>query len=189
MSEPIDTSKNPWTKITEQTVYDNPWIRVEHHEVITPGGSEGIYGKVHYKNLAIGILPLDSENNTWLVGQYRYPHNQYSWEIPAGGGILGDNPLLAAQRELSEETGIIAQRWDHILTMQLSNSVSDEIAHIYVAQDLEFKQAHPEETEDLVIKKVSIEEAFEMTMKGEIQDSLSVGGILKLKHLLNQKSI
>ena len=186
MSDQSDLNKNPWTKIAERIVYDNPWIRVEHHDVITPGKSEGIYGKVHYKHRAIGIIPLDEHLNTWLVGQYRYPLNDYTWEIPEGGGRLNEKPLLAAKRELHEETGIVAQRWEHLLTMQLSNSVSDEIAHIFTAQELTFEKSHPEDTEDLAIKKVSFQEALEMALNGQIVDSMSVAGILKLQLLLNQ---
>ena len=188
MSEHFNSKNNPWTKITERTVYDNPWIRVEHHDVITPGKSEGIYGKVHYKHLAIGIIPLDENLNTYLVGQYRYPLDDYTWEIPEGGGALNELPLDAAKRELHEETGIVAQHWEPLVTLQLSNSVSDEIAYIFTAKDLTFEQSHPEETEKLTIKKVPFNQAFKMTMNGQITDSMSVAGILKLKHLLDGNS-
>lgn len=179
----IDEKFNPWKTKSIKTTYENNWIEVEHHEVINPSGNDGIYGKVHFKNLAIGIIPLDENNNTWLVGQFRYPLNKYSWEIPEGGGKLGINPLDSAKRELLEECGLEANEWTELLQMHLSNSVSNELAIIYVAKGLVQKQAEPEDTEQLQIKKVHFSEAFKMVMDGTITDSMSVAAILKLKLL------
>lgn len=174
---------NPWQTLSETGIYDNPWISLTEYQVINPGGGPGIYGKVHFKNLAIGIMVLDEENFTWLVGQYRYPLNQYSWEIPEGGGPLEEDPLISAQRELLEETGITARSWLVIQKMHLSNSVSDELAIIYLARDLSFGQASPEETEQLAIRKIPFSQAFNMVLNGEIMDSMSVAAILKVNAL------
>src|ERR1019366_9392407 len=129
--------ENPWKITSEKIVYDNPWINLTEYQVINPSGNPGIYGKVHYKNIAIGVLPLDNELNTYLVGQYRFALGQYSWEIPEGGGILDTDPLESDKRELLEETGLKASRWTEIQRMHLSNSVTDEFAVIYLAQDLQ----------------------------------------------------
>ncbi len=131
----------------------NPWIEVTHREVINPSGNPGIYGLVHFKNLAIGIVPFDAQLNTWLVGQYRYTLNGYSWEIPEGGGPLGSDPLESAKRELLEETGIRAERWTKILDLHTSNSVTDEAGLAYAAQGLSFGEAQPEDSEELRIRK------------------------------------
>ena len=178
-----DQNINPWQTLSEKKIYKNPWISVTEYQVINPGGGQGIYGKVHYKNLAIGILVLDNEYNTWLVGQHRYPLNQFSWEIPEGGGPLEEDPLKSAQRELLEETGISASSWVEIQRMHLSNSVSDELAIIYLARDLSFGESNPEETEQLTIKKIQFDEAYNMVMSGEITDSMTVAAILKVKVL------
>jgi ADP-ribose pyrophosphatase len=175
---------NPWTIVDSRKVYENNWIGLTEHNVINPSGGKGIYGQVHFKNHAIGILPLDDEMNTWIVGQYRFPLNAYSWEIPEGGGNLNQPILEGAKRELLEETGIVANDWAHLLTMHLSNSVSDEMATIYIARDLSIGVAEPEETEELVLKKLPFEEAYQMVMKGEITDSMSVAAILKAKILM-----
>lgn len=166
------------TKSTEK-IYDNPWITVEHHEVIDPSGKDGIYGKVHFKNIAIGILPIDDEGNTWIVGQHRYPLNRYSWEIPEGGGPLDIDPLLSAQRELREEAGIIAQDWQLLLEADISNSVTDEHCMIYVAKDLSFVEQELESTEDITVRKLPFEELLQMVMDGEVRDSLTVMGVLR----------
>ena len=178
--------RNPWTITESSAVYENNWIGLTEHAVINPSGNKGIYGEVHFKNYAIGILPLDAEMNTWLVGQYRFPLKEYSWEIPEGGGPL-DEPLLdSAKRELQEETGLLAGDWTELLRMHLSNSVTDELAVIYIARDLTSGTAAPEETEELVLRKLPFDEAYEMAMDGRITDSMSVAAILKTKILLTE---
>jgi 8-oxo-dGTP pyrophosphatase MutT (NUDIX family) len=180
----MNESHNPWTILSQQPVYDNKWIGLTEFQVINPGGGKGIYGKVHFKNMAIGILPLDEEGNTWLVGQYRFPLDQYSWEIPEGGGEHGVTPVESAQRELREETGLVAREWTPILEMHLSNSVTDEKAVIFLARQMEQHEAMPEETEQLVVRKLPFEEVFQMVQKGQITDSMSVAAILKVKMML-----
>jgi len=175
---------NPWTVVESRNIYQNSWIGLTEHQVINPTGGKGIYGEVHFKNYAIGILPLDEEMNTWLIGQYRFPIKAYSWEIPEGGGLPDVPKLESAQRELLEETGIAATEWTELLTMHLSNSVSDELATIYIARNLTMGAAAPEETEELVLRKLPFEQAYQMAMNGEITDSMSVAALLKTKLLL-----
>jgi 8-oxo-dGTP pyrophosphatase MutT (NUDIX family) len=182
--------KNPWTILSSKQVYDNNWIAVTEYDVLNPKGGEGIYGKVHFKNLAIGVLPLDADLNTYLVGQFRFPLNEYSWEIPEGGGDpVSESPLESAKRELIEETGLVAHTWSHLLDMHLSNSISDEKAIIYLATQLEQYEATPEETEQLAVRKLPFEEVYHMVEKGLITDSMSVAAILKVKLMLLSGSL
>lgn len=178
--------QNPWKVLTEKTIYDNAWINLTEYDVINPGGGKGIYGKVHFKNTAVGVMVLDDELNTYLVGQYRFTLNVYSWEIPEGGGPLGTDPLDSAKRELLEETGLIATHWDHFFTMHLSNSVSDELGIVFLARGLQQEQSAPEETEQLIVKKVPFSEAAAMVENGLITDSMSVAAIYKVQLLLVQ---
>ncbi|MCL6524826.1 MAG: NUDIX hydrolase [Thermoflavifilum sp.] len=180
---------NPWQTTGKRLVYDNPWIRVTEYQVIHPSGNPGIYGVVHFKNLAIGVIPLDADGHIWLVGQYRYPLQAYSWEIPEGGGALDVDPLLSAQRELREETGIHAQHWQLLLTMHLSNSVSDEKAFVYLATGLSYHDSDPEETEQLQLRKLSLEAAYAEVLNGEITDSISVAAILRLMLLKKENQL
>lgn len=180
------THKNPWKTLSSRQVYDNPWINVVEDQVINPSGGSGIYGKVHYKNKAIGIIPVDQHNHTWLVGQFRYALNAWSWEIPEGGGSLDTDPLESAKRELKEETGLSATNWTKIATVHLSNSVSDEVGMIFLAENITEGDANLEETEaDLQVKKIPIREALNMVNNGQITDSLSVIGLLKLASIKN----
>ncbi len=185
----MEVYKNPWKTLNTSKVYENKWIEVSHRDVLNPAGNPGIYGIVHFKNIAIGAIPLDEYQNTWLVGQYRYALDQYSWEIPEGGCPLGTAPLATAQRELLEEVGIKAQKWTEILKMDVSNSVTDEKAIVFVAQELQFGAASPEETEQLQIWNLPFQEAVQLVFDGTITDSLSVAGILKLHFLLQQKAL
>lgn len=177
--------ENPWQKISSHEVYDNKWINVRHEEVIKPNGESGVYGVAHFKYLAAAVIPLDSDGNIWLVGQFRYTLNEYSWEIPMGGGDLNANSLDSAKRELKEETGLIASKWTNLGRLHTSNSVTDEVGYMYLAEDLQLGQADPDDTEILQVKKVTLTEAVRMVMDSEITDSLSIAAILKVARLKN----
>ena len=171
-------TENNWKTLTTNTVYENAWLELSHREVITPGGSNGIYGLVKFKNQAIGVLPIDDENNIYLVGQFRYAIDEYSWEIPEGGGKLGADPLIAAKRELKEETGLVANIWTSLGRIHTSNSATNEEGFLFIAEELSQEEAEPEDTEVFQIKKISLKDAVEMVMRSEITDSLSVCAIL-----------
>ncbi|MEM6844862.1 MAG: NUDIX hydrolase [Bacteroidota bacterium] len=174
---------NPWQRLSREQVYDNPWIEVYEDQVINPSGGRGIYGKVSFKNLAIGIVPVDEEMHTWLVGQYRYTLDEYCWEIPMGGGSKDDTALESAQRELKEETGLTAYRWENIMRIHTSNSVTDEEGFIFLAQDLIPGQPEFEDTEDLKIIRLPLQKALQMAMEGKITDAISLAGLFKVARM------
>jgi 8-oxo-dGTP pyrophosphatase MutT (NUDIX family) len=179
----MEQHPNPWKTLSTRPLYDNPWIGVREDQVINPKGGKGIYGVVHFKNKAIGIIPVDEEGYTWLVGQYRYALEEYCWEIPMGGGPLAIDILESAKRELREETGFTAARWTMIARIHTSNSVTDEEGFVFLAEDLTPGETAPEETEDLVVRKVHLREAVAMAMDNRITDSISVAGLLKAARL------
>ena len=168
-----------WKKLGSRTVFENPWMRVHEDRVINPGGGENQYGWVHFRNCAIGILPLDDQGNTWLVGQERYTLGEYSWELPMGGAPLGEEPLDAARRELKEETGLSADRWTELMRVHTSNSITDEVGIVFVAEGLTEGETAFEETEDLTIRKLPLTDALTLVLDGEITDAISVAAILK----------
>jgi 8-oxo-dGDP phosphatase len=184
-----DEHQNPWQTLSSEPVYNNPWISVREDQVINPKGGRGIYGVVHMKNKAIGIIPVDADGNTYLIGQYRYALNEYSWEIPMGGGLIEIDLLESAKRELKEETGFTAHRWTNIARLHTSNSVTDEEGFVFLAEDLVAGETEFEETEDLKIKKVPFTEAVRMVMDNQITDCISVAGILKAHKILNERSL
>jgi 8-oxo-dGTP pyrophosphatase MutT (NUDIX family) len=177
--------KNPWKLISSEDIYQNPWIKLEQHKVINPAGGNGIYGKVHFKNVAIGIVALDDQMNTWLVGQHRYTLNEWSWEIPEGGGPIGQSILKSAKRELKEETGLTAKKWTQIAKTHLSNSVSDEVGFLFLAQKLVAGKTALEDTEaDMVHQKMPFKKVLAMAERGEITDGLSLIAIFKVARIL-----
>ncbi|QMU30074.1 NUDIX domain-containing protein [Adhaeribacter radiodurans] len=181
----MNEHENPWTTLSSKPIYENPWLSLREDQVINPKGGRGIYGVVDFKNMAIGVVPIDADGNTYLVGQYRYPLNEYSWEIPEGGGPHGIDALESAKRELKEETGFTAGSWTDLGRIHTSNSVTSEFGFLFLAQDLTAGETEHEETEELHIKKVPLTEAVRMVMAGEITDALSIAGILKADKILN----
>jgi len=169
-----------WKTKSTNVVYENPWIKISHEEVITPKDTDGIYGVVHFKNTAIGVVPIDDEGNTWLVKQSRYALNQYTWEIPEGGCPEDEEPINAAKRELEEEVGLQAGHWEQLMTMHLSNSVTDEFCVVFVARDLFAGTQQLESTEDIEYKKLPLADAIEMVKSGEITDAISVAALLRI---------
>jgi len=185
----MDENKTPWQTLDKKEIYKNPWITVNHYNVITPGGNKGIYGTVDFAHTAIGVIVLDEEYNTYIVGQYRFPLNLYSWEIPEGGGEKGEDPLISAKRELSEECGIEARDWRLIQKFHLSNSVSNETGYLFIAQNLSYFDAHPDDNEELKIKKIPFKELFKMVLDGTITDAMTIMAVYKTNYLIQNKKI
>ena len=185
----MNSTDPAWKILAQRPIYENPWISVTEFDVLNPAKKPGLYGKVHFKNKAIGIIPIDEEGNTFLVGQSRFTLSNYSWEIPAGGGPLDLDTLESAKRELQEETGLIAREWRLILESHLSNSVTDEHGFIFLATGLEAGSSEPEDTEDIQVRKLSLQEAYGMVRKGEITDSVSVMAILLVQMMMDKGEI
>ena len=173
-------ASGPWTRRSRRVAYENTWITIWHDEVTRPDGSPGTYGVVHFANLAAGVLAIDDRDRVLLVGQHRYPLDDYSWEIPEGGVPAGETALDGARRELREETGVEAADWRELARAHLSNSVSDELAVLFAATRLTEGTAHPDPTEALERRWVPFDEAVEMTLDGRITDAMNVIAIERL---------
>jgi 8-oxo-dGTP pyrophosphatase MutT (NUDIX family) len=169
-----------WKTKSSAVVYENAWIKISHEEVRTPKDTDGIYGLVHFKNIAIGVVAIDGEGDTWLVKQSRYVLNQFTWEIPEGGCPQHESPLSAAKRELEEEVGLQASDWQQLMTLHLSNSVTDEYCVVFVAKNLSLGKQALEATEDIEVKKLPLVAAIDMVKRGEITDAISVAALLRI---------
>jgi 8-oxo-dGTP pyrophosphatase MutT (NUDIX family) len=169
-----------WKKLSSRTVWENDWMRVLEDEVTNPGGGNNKYGYVHFKNRAVAIIPLDRNDNVWLVGQERYTLNAWSWELPMGGAPLNEEPLEAAKRELKEETGLSARTWTEVMRLHPSNSITDELGIIYLAEDLIEGASEPEETEVIEVCRLPLDAAVAMVHTGEITDAISAAGLLRI---------
>jgi 8-oxo-dGTP pyrophosphatase MutT (NUDIX family) len=177
--------KNPWKTLASREIYKNQWIRLREDKVITPTGTNGIYSVVELKP-AVGVIPITDELETYLVGQYRYTLNTYSWEIPEGGGHDNEDIITGAKRELLEETGLVANKWTFLDTMNTSNSVTNETAYLYLAENLIMQQAKPDETEKLDIKKLPFKEAWQMVLDYTIKDSMAIVGLMRAYNYLKK---
>ena len=175
---PVETG--PWLRHSRRVAYENAWITIWHDEVTRPDGAPGVYGIVHFTNLAVGIVAIDAEDRVLLVGQHRYALDAYSWEIPEGGVPDGESPLEGARRELREETGVDAADWVELARSHLSNSVSDELAILYLATGLTTGVATPDGTEALDVRWLPFDEVLAMTFDGRITDALTVLAIQRV---------
>jgi 8-oxo-dGTP pyrophosphatase MutT (NUDIX family) len=155
-------------------------MAVREDRVINPGGGENLYGHVHFKNRAVAIVPIDDHDHTWLVGQERYTLDAYSWELPMGGAPLEEPPLAAAQRELKEETGLSAEHWSEVMSLHTSNSITDEVGIVYLAEGLTEGETEFEETEDLAVRRLPIDDAIAMALDGRITDAISVAALVAI---------
>lgn len=181
----MSDSSDHWKKLHSRTIHTSPWIDLMEDQVITPGGNESRYSYVHFRNFGIGILPIAENGDTWIVGQYRYPIGCYTWEIPEGGGPIEVDPLTSAKRELKEEAGITAERWDLIQEAFVSDSATDEYAYLYIARELEIGDPQPEEDEKLELRRIPFEELFQMVLEGRVQDSLTIMTVLRARCFLD----
>lgn len=174
----------PWQVLDTEVAYENAWIRVRHDTVLTPAGDPGVYGVVEMRP-ALGVVAIDDSLHVYLVGQFRYPLECYSWEIPEGAALDGEEVTAGAQRELREETGLTARRWTSLGTMSTSNCVTDEVAHLFLAEGLTEGDPDPDDTEELEVRRLPFAEAMAMVRSGEIQDSMSIIALLRAEELLN----
>jgi 8-oxo-dGTP pyrophosphatase MutT (NUDIX family) len=178
--DPAPVRVGPWRRRTRRIAYENPWITIWHDEVDRPDGSPGIYGTVHFANVAVGVVVLDDDDRVLLVGQHRYPLDRYSWEIPEGGVPSSETPEAGARRELLEETGVTADEWRELVRFHLSNSVTDESGVVFAARAVSHGTATPDPTEDLAIRWVAFDDALAMIERGDITDAITILGLHRL---------
>lgn len=184
MSDTWDEGGNPWIVKGVTQAFANDWFRIDEHDVIRPDGANGYYGVIRVRRLAVGVLPIDAEGCVHLVGQWRFPLGRYSWEMPEGGAEPGEDARGCAERELAEETGLRAREWVQVLEMDLSNSLTDEQAVIFIATDLSPGEVDPDPTEVLKIRKAPFSEVLERVADGRIRDSLTVAAVLRAHHMV-----
>lgn len=183
MTDAWEEDANPWSVTASSVPFKNDWLHIDKNDVIRPDGGAGEYTVVRMARLAVGVLPIEPDGSVHLVGQWRFPLARYSWEIPEGGGEPGEEPLACAKRELEEETGLRAANWLPILEMDLSNSVTDEKAIVFLATGLQAGHKQPEATEVLRHRRAPFMEVLARVIDGRVRDSLTVAAVLRAHHM------
>lgn len=183
--EPLPTPENanPYT-VTERTMlYESPWIRLREDKFSHRVGGKGRYSVCGFQRTACGVLAVDDQDRVILVGQWRYPLEQYSWEIPEGGGEIFESPFECIRRELAEEAGLQAQTWEPLAFSHNSNSTTDEETFLFLATGLSSitEEAHQDDTEELSVRREPFGQCLSRVLSGEISDILSVVAILALQ--------
>ena len=173
---------DPYTVLGRRSIYDSPWIRVREDRFRHRKGAEGRYVVCGFQRTACGVLALDDQDRVVLVGQWRYPLELYSWELPEGGGDVSESPFEAMRRELAEETSLSARVWEPLCFFHPSNSSTEEEAFLFVATDLTPVEGHcSEDDEELMLHREPFRDCLRRVVSGEITDSLTVTALLALQ--------
>ena len=176
-------TRSPWKTLSSRIVYQNPWIRVREDEVTRPDGGPGIYGVIEIRP-SIGVVAINERDEIVLVGQWRYPHNHYSWEIPRGGSLEGETDmLLAAQRELAEEAGVKAADWLFLGSADCCNGVVNDVQSTWLATGLTPTERNPDPEEEIAVAWKPFSEAVDMVMDGRITEISSMAAILMVAQM------
>lgn len=182
-----DAPESPWRTLGERQIYRNPWLEVVEYSVVRPDGQPGIYGVVNPGDNA-SIVALDASEQIYVVGDFCYPLQRFQWSIPTGRVEDGEDPASAARRELVEEAGITAERWELLGVFDLTPGICTQASYIYLARELTIGQPRPEGTEAFTLRRLPLRDALAQCMSGEIRNAVSVLGILRAWHLLAQRS-
>ena len=170
-------------KLRTVTSYHGVIVNVRLDEARLPDGSTAKREVVEHPG-GVTVLPLEPDGTVWCVRQYRYPFSRTLLEVPAGKLEPGEVPELAAARELSEETGLSARRWRKLCDSLSSPGFTDEVLHIYLAQDLTAGAQHLDEGEHLHVQWVALDEAVEMALDGRLADGKTLTGLLMAQRVL-----
>ena len=172
-----------WRSAGTETVFDSPWLALTRHAATAPTGHAADYAVVRFKNVGTGVLPVHDDGTVVLVGQQRFALANYSWEMPEGGAPLGEDPFDGVRRELVEEAGLEAAHWAPALTVEMSNSITDEIGKTWIAWGLSPVPVAPDPTEIIAVVRVPFLDLLNEIGRGTVKDSLTVATAYKAYHM------
>ncbi len=166
--------------VSSQSIYDGKILRLRRDEVLLPNGHRSLREVVDHPG-GVCVLAIDSQGRALLVRQFRYPYGQVLTELPAGKLEYGEDPDAAARRELREETGAAAGDFRSLGELYPSPGYCGEIIRMYLAKDLSFADARPDEDEFLDVERVPFSQLVEQVLSGEIRDAKTIAAVLKAR--------
>ncbi|MFE6611348.1 NUDIX domain-containing protein [Amycolatopsis sp. NPDC057786] len=184
MTEP---GKHEFTVASTKDVHIGRVVGLRVDEVVMPGGGTARREVVEHLG-AVAVVALDSDGMVTLIHQYRHPIGRRLWELPAGLiDKAGEDPVEAAKRELVEEVGLSAGRWETLVDVAASPGFTDEVVRVYLARDLSEvdREILGDEEADLVMRKFPLAEAVRMALAGELVNGSTVGGVLAAHAVLS----
>ena len=179
---PCPEHPDPYTVLDRRLLYESPWVRLREDRFQHRRGAQGQYVVCGFMRTACGVVALDEQDRVVLVGQWRYPLERYSWELPEGGGDAIESPYEAIRRELAEEAGLTAKVWEPLAFFHPSNSSTEEEAFLFLATELSPAEGHhAEDDEELLLHREPFQDCLRRILSGEITDSLTVMALLALQ--------
>lgn len=176
-----------WKTLSTRIAYENPYTYVEESEVINPAGQKTVYGVMKSKADGVYIVPIDSDSNTYLTKQYRYTTKQNSWEI-ASGRVDENDFLLAAKRELHEETGLVAKTFTELGTITPANGICSFHEKIFLAEDLTVTDDQLDQADGILdAMKLPLEEAIAMAMNGKITCPQTIAALFMAREYIRSR--
>lgn len=172
----MDLTEKP---ISQEYIFKGKIVKLRVDDALLPNGSTAKREVIEHPG-GVCIAPLTDEGDLIFVEQYRYPYSEVVLELPAGKLEYGEDPFEAGKRELSEETGAEATEYASLGKLYPTPGYCGEIIHLYLAKHLSFKEQHPDEDEFLQVRRIPLEEAFQMVMRNEIPDSKTQVAIMKV---------
>lgn len=173
--------------LSKEVVYNGVVIRLEHWQVRLPNGETGLR-EIACHIGAAAVVPIDSDGRIILVRQHRVAIDKLTLEIPAGKlNYADEDPLECAQRELSEETGYTADSWRELTCLRTTPGFCNERIYMYLAEGLHTGETHPDDDEFISTVCIPLDEAVNMVMRGELNDSKTITGILMAANILSRR--
>ncbi|MBE5802661.1 MAG: NUDIX hydrolase [Clostridiales bacterium] len=166
------------TTLSQETVYNGMIIDVAHVHIQLPNGNKTTYEAVLHKGAA-AVVPVDDEDNIYLVKQHRPVADLLSLEIPAGKlDYIGEPHIRCAERELQEETGLRCEQLEHLTDLVTTPAFCTEVIGMFLATGLSQHENHLDDDEFIDVIKMPLSEAVNLVMTGQIRDSKTIAGVL-----------